>query len=823
MPRTPSLLKGLTTEEATRRRQKYGPNQVKTERGWRPVVEFLRKFSSPLLIILLVAATVSFFLGQQISAAIIYVMVFVSGLLDFINTYQSHKAAEALNARVRTTATVHRDGRLTEIPISHLVPGDIVELSAGAIVPAECLLLAAKDLYLDESPLTGESFPINKVALERIPDEMPTTVDQKDIHATLMGTSVISGLGTALIIKTGAQTAYGQIATNLSTAPTVTDFEKGLTDFSYFIMKLAVAMVVIVFAANTVAGRPVLDAFLFAIAVAVGVTPELLPVIMTVSMSHGAKQMAEKKVIVKNLSAIENFGSLTVLCADKTGTLTKDRISLVKYLDPKGQTNEDVLYHAYLTSVWHTGVPNPLDTAIARFRSLNIKGVTKIDEVPFDFQRKRSSVIVRHHNQRQLICKGAPEDIFQVASMTPAVRRTAQKLYDQLSQDGFRVLAIARRDVNRQSAYDIKDERDLELLGLIAFLDPAKSDVGETVRRLGDYGVEMKILTGDSQSLTEKIARDIGLHNKGCLTGTDIAKMTDKQLRRAVTRTTIFARLMPDQKVRIINALRANNEVVGFLGDGINDAPALKAADVGVSVDTAVDIAKDTADIILLRKSLRVLLDGIIDGRQTFQNSLKYILMGLSSNFGNMFSMMAISAFAPFLPMLPVQILLNNFLYDMSQTTLPTDNVDAAALYHPPRWDIKLIRRYMIVFGLLSSIFDFLTFAILIWGFHLAASAFQTGWFIESLTTQVLVIYVIRSRQRGSATSRPSRWLVASTLGIVALAWLIPHAKLGSWFQFTPLPTSLLWLIVGISAIYLFSAELTKRWFFRVDGPSKLT
>lgn len=818
-------LTGLSSEEAKKRLKEFGENIINRKKKISPIVAFFKKFNSPLLIILIVVSVISFFLGQETNAIIILFMVFLSAVLDFANSYKSEKSVERLIQKVLTTVTALRDGVEKEVPFKQLVPGDIIRLTAGDVTPADCLVLEAKDFFINQSALTGESFPVEKMAGEK-QNYASNDFSPENKNMVFMGTNTVTGYGTVEILRTGHDTEYGKIIRQLSERPAETEFEKGIRQFSYFIMKLNFVLVGLVLLINVLMGRGIFNSFLFAIAIAIGLTPELLPVIMSVSLSRGSMKMAKKHVIVKNLSAIQDFGSMNILCTDKTGTLTQDKITLIKHIDFRGNESEAVYLYSYINSIHHTGVKNPMDKAIADYKKINISRFKKIDEVPFDFTRRRDSIVVDDDGKKIMVTKGAPESIFQVCASchdddgnfvfdaTTADKLAAQ--YKELSEDGFRVLALAIKQLDRDDiVYNTDDEQKMIFMGFMAFLDPPKEDVTEAIRQLEDSGVEIKILTGDSDVLTQKICRDIKLPVKGALTGSQITNMSDAQLRVMVKKTTIFARVTPEQKERIILTLKRLGNSVGYLGDGINDTPALKAADVGISVNNAVEVAKDTADIILMHKKLEVLHAGVIEGRKTFQNTLKYITMGLSSNFGNMFSMMGASAFLPFLPMMPQQILLNNFLYDLSQVSLPTDNVDAEDIKKPPRWNLKLLKKYILVFGPVSSVFDFATFGILYWGFSLSEYQFQTGWFLESLATQILVIYFIRTKKIPFFQSKPSKTLLINTLSLLAIAWIIPFSPLGKFFNFGSLPLAVIASIFGIVFVYLMLVEKVKRFFYK--------
>lgn len=819
---------GLTSAAAAEQLRQYGPNTIVTKRQERPLLAFLRKFNSPLLWIIIAAAVVSAFVGQRTDAVILILMVTLSAALDYFNTARSEKAVKAVLARVITNVTVIRDGQPKDVPLAEVVPNDLVRLTSGDVIPADGHIIEAKDLYINQSALTGESLPVEKQPITGVPS---VALEPGRPDVVLMGTSVVTGYATILVAQTGARTTYGHIAAHLADHEAPTDFERGIKSFSLFLMRVTIVMAGLVFVINAAAGHGWLNSFIFALAIAIGLTPELLPVILTVSLSRGASRMAKRQVIVKRLPAIQNFGRMSVLCTDKTGTLTENKISVVKYVNGVGQSDEEVLRQAYFSSFYHSGVSNPLDAAIRDYRPWNHGGVEKIDEIPFDFERRRESIVVSEQGKHLLIAKGSPEELWSVCTqyrfgpepqpITDAQRQRFQQTYDELSGEGYRVLGVASRPIGgNEFPYEPNDEHDMIFMGFIALLDPPKEGVRETIQEMADLGVGIKILTGDSLRLTEKICRDIGLPVQASMTGDQLTTLADADWPAAVTRTTIFARIDPAQKERIVKELSQAGEVVGYMGDGINDAPALRAADVGVSVNNAVDVAKETADIILLEHSLAVLKDGIREGRKTFINTRKYIMMGLSSNFGNMFSMTVASAFLPFLPMLPTQILLNNFLYDSSQLSLSSDNVDPADLTRQTGWDLKFIRRFMLIFGPVSSVFDILTFWLLLSVFHLKEGGFQAGWFMESLATQVLVIYIIRTRRLPFLQSRPSAFLLINTVVVVALAWLIPFTPLGAIFQLQAVSGQIVLAIGGIVVAYLVLVELTKRWFYRRFGRS---
>jgi len=817
----PLNLNGLSSKEAKEKLNEFGKNIVFQRKKFRPLIHFVEKFNSPLLILLILSSVILFFLGQTLNGLIIILMVLISAALDFLNTYQSEKIIEDLLQKISNKVLVLRDNKKIEIPISEVVPGDIVYLEAGNIVPADALILEANDFFVNQSTLTGESLPVEKYPIDK---KELTTEDLEKIDFSLenknlvfMSTSVVIGYAQVLILRTGSQTEFGKLFEQIKNQEPETNFEINIKNFSLFMAKLISFMTVFVFLSNTILKRGVLDSFVFAVAIAVGLTPELLPVIISVSLAYGAKKMSKKDVVTRNLSSIENFGSMNILCTDKTGTLTENHITLIKCIDIFGKESQETLFYSYLSSIFSTSRKNPLDEAIKEHQKLNIGDFQKIDEIPFDFERKRNSIVAQNikTNERILITKGAPEDIYQISQIEDKEKEQAQEQFKNLSADGFRVLAVAFKKipVEDKKTYNFSDENNMNFLGFCAFFDPPKKTAEETILELKKLGVEVKILTGDSEILTQKICQELNVEVKGVLTEKEIEKLTDEELKIKAQNTTIFGRVTPTQKERIIQVLKQAGNSVGYLGDGINDLGALKAADVGISVNNAVDVCKEVADIILLHHSLRVLKDGIVEGRKTFENTMKYIRMVFSSNFGNMFSMMLAPYVLPFLPMKPSQILLNNFLYDSSQTTIPTDNVLYQDIQKPVKWNFKELLFFMIVFGLISSIFDFITFFVLR-SFSLSESMFQTGWFMESLATQVFVIYIIRSKYR-FFQSLPSKGVILSTVSVVALGWLLPFLKIGKYFYFEALPLGVLKTILLIVLSYLLIVGLAKTIFYK--------
>jgi|WetSurMetagenome_2_1015567.scaffolds.fasta_scaffold02082_10 P-type Mg2+ transporter len=815
--------KGLTDKEARCRITQFGENVLVKEKKLGVVEELLSKFKSPLIILLVVASIVSAFFGEKVSAIIILLMVFSSAILDFFEEHNAGQAVKKLLETVKTTAAVVRGGKEREINVAQICVGDIISLNSGDLVPADARIISAKDFFVNQAALTGESLPQEKTPLI-LSDGEESLSELKNI--VFAGTNVVSGKATAVVINIAGRTEFGKIAISLARPAEKSEFEEGVAHFGFFIMKVILFLVLFIFLFNAIFKHNILESFLFSVAIAVGVTPELLPMIMSITMARGAVKMAKKGVIIKKLSAIPSFGSLDILCTDKTGTLTEGKIALVKYVDSAGNNSEKVLEYAYLNSFYQTGIENPLDQAVVDYKKINIKHYEKIDEIPFDFLRKRISLVVEDGGDRLMITKGAPEEIFPCCSfysyngeakpLTKEELNRAEKYYEQLSSEGYRVLALAIKKVSKEKkVYEKEEEAEMEFRGFIAFLDPPKSGVKEALVELEKIGIEIKIITGDNEFVAKKICQEIDLQVKGTLTGKEVETISDDALRRRVEHTTIFARFSPENKNRVIRALRSNNHVVGYMGDGINDAPSLKSSDVGISVNNAVDVAKESADIVLVRKSLRVLNEGVIEGRKVFGNTMKYVMMGLSSNFGNMFSAAGAVVFLPFLPMLPIQILLNNFLYDISQITIPTDNVDDEWVTKARRWNIKFIRKFMIFIGPISSIFDFATFFLFYYGFRVGESAFQTAWFLESLATQTFVIHIIRTKKIPFIQSRPSLPLLLSTFSIVIFAWLIPFTPIGEFFGLVPLPLYMLGAIIGTVIIYLGLVEVGKRIFFR--------
>jgi Mg2+-importing ATPase len=816
-------IKGLSCEEAAERIETYGYNEFTKRKKKTIIFEFFSHLSNPLLIILLFAGIISGVLGETINSAIILSIVVISIGLDLFQESKAEKAAELLKSKVATTATVVRDGLKKEVKLSEIVPGDIILLSAGDIIPADARIINAKDLFINQSSLTGESFPVEKIV--NPPSPIGASISEWTNYL-FMGTSVVSGTGIAVVVKTGNRTEFGKISKKLVERSPETEFDRGLRKFGFLILQVIFMLVLFVFFINALFKQDVLEALLFAVALAVGMSLELLPMVLSINLSRGALAMSKKGVIVKRLPAIQNFGSMDILCTDKTGTLTDNKIALVRHIDSEAKSNDKVLLYSFLNSFYQTGLKSPLDEAILGYRNVEITKYEKVDEIPFDFNRKRVSVIVDRAKERFLVTKGAPEEINrlciycdannQVFDMTPELQSEINRIYHELSVEGFRVLSVAYKRIRqKKTVYTIADEKDLVFLGFVAFIDPPKESAQESVRLLNKAGVELKILTGDNEQVTRKTCMRIGLEVKGVVLGSQMLEMDDEALARVVEKNNIFARVSPAQKDRIMIALKNNGHVVGFLGDGINDAPSLKTADVGISVDNAVDVAKEAADIILLKKDLTVLDEGILEGRKTFANTMKYIIMGTSSNFGGMFSVAIASLFLPFLPMLPIQILLNNLLYDISQSTIPTDNVDAEYVEKPKKLNVSYIRKYMLVFGPISSLFDFLTFFTMLYLFNANAPLFQTAWFMESLATQALIIFVIRTNKTPFYKSKPSKLLLLSTIGIVGLNLILPFTPIGKIFGLVEPPLLFYVALAAIISGYLICVEVVKKIFHK--------
>ena len=820
LQRLETATQGLSSEEARQRLARYGSNLLEPQKRSDVLALLLAQFKSPLILLLLFATGLSFFLHDPVNALIILTIVLVSGLLGFWQEHGATNAVEQLLAMVQIKATVLRDGSPYEIPVEEIVTGDIVILNAGDIVPGDCLIDESKDLFVDEATLTGETYPVEKSVGVLAPE---TPLGQRT-NALWMGTHVVSGSAKALVISTGKQTEFGKVSERLRLRPQETDFERGIRRFGYFLMEVTLVLVIAIFAINVYLTRPVLDSFLFSLALAVGLTPQLLPAIISINLAHGAKRMAEGKVIVKRLASIENFGSMNVICSDKTGTLTEGSVRLQSALDVTGAASEKVLLDAYLNAFYETGFTNPIDEAIRTHRQFDLSGYRKADEIPYDFLRRRLSILVAHDDTHLMVTKGALQNVLAVCSAAETgagtrvdiavVRDRIQQHFEEFSSKGFRTLGVAYKNMGSASLMSKVDEAGMTFLGFLVLFDPPKPNIIETIASLKNLGVALKIITGDNHLVAANVSQQMGLSSTKILTGPDLGRLSDGALLKHLADVDVFAEIEPNQKERIILALKKAGNVVGYMGDGINDASALHAADVRISVESAVDVAKGAADIVLLEKDLGVLVQGVREGRTTFANTLKYVFMATSANFGNMFSMAGVSLFLPFLPLLPKQILLTNLMTDFPEMTIATDRVDSEMVDHPRRWDIKAIRKFMISFGLVSSVFDYLTFGTLLLILHATQDQFRTGWFLESVISASLIVLVIRSR-KPFFKSRPSKYLLMATLLTVIVTMVVPFTPLGEIFGFSRLPISFLLLIVIIVMLYLIAAEMVKTVFYK--------
>lgn len=791
---------GLTTKEAEERLIKYGPNTLVERHHQSAVTTFFQEFKSPLILMLLCASAISFFSGSYISSVLIVIIIIISSIINFIVSYKSQKSAEKLALKIQPKTTAIRDGKEFQIAVEYLVPGDLVKIEAGNIIPADGKVLRASDFFVNESSLTGESFPIEKPNNSEV----------------FLGSGVVTGSSLVEVMKTGATTKFYNIVSLLSKKEQPNEFERGIKNFSLLITRVVIVMVVFVFLINALLKHDIIESLIFSLALAVGLTPELLPMIIALNVSKASIKMSKMGVIVKKLSAIESFGSMDILCTDKTGTLTEDRIALVRCVDIDNIESDEVFKLAYVTSNFHTGTKSPLDEAIIQYRELHDDQYIKFDEIPFDFERRRNSIVAKYENRHILISKGAPEQMLDVSNLNHVQKVQAMALFTELATSGYRVLAVATREIAEQKEkYTRHDEKNLEFKGFIAFIDPPKQDVKEVLDELVQRGISIKIITGDHGIIAEKVATEVGFKLIKMLESSEIDNLSDTELALKAEKTNIFARVTPVQKNRIIEALKSRGHVVGYLGDGINDAPSLRTADVGISVNNAVDVAKEAADIILVNKSLKQLINGVVEGRKTFANTIKYITMAISSNFGNMFSMTAASIFLPFLPMLPAQLLLNNLLYESSQFALTFDNVDEEVLNKPKPWDLYFIKKFMLVFGSISSVFDFVTFFVLYKLFSLTESSFQTGWFIESFATQTLVIFIIRTQKNIFKGKWAHPLVIIASIGAVIVAWYIALTHIGNIFGFTTIPYMYVIAITLIVLIYLIAVEIAKKYFYK--------
>jgi Mg2+-importing ATPase len=833
---------GLKTNQVESLQQEFGPNQISRGKRISFLSEILRRFTNPLVVLLLIISIVSLIMGDLRSTLVVGGMILISVFLAYFQETRSNRAVEKLQAMVQTNSNVIREGKEIEIPMSEIVPGDIVVLDAGALIPADIRLISTKDFYIHQSALTGESMPVEK-------DAGPCSISGKGIlelrNACFMGSSVLSGTAKGVVVNTGSRTYFGSLSERLASQRVLTSFDRGIAGFTWLMIRFMSVMVCVVFLIVGLTKGNWMEALMFGLAVAVGLTPEMLPMIVTVNLAKGARAMSKKKVIVKRLNSIQNLGASDILCTDKTGTITQDRVVLERYVDVTNRESEDVLRYAYMNSYYQTGLRNLLDRSILSHTEFEVeRSCRKVDEIPFDFSRKRMSVVVEYEGDHVLICKGAVEEVYRVCKyyqlddeihpLIDMIKYDLMEEYQSLSEDGFRVLAVAYREFpESKETFSVEDESDLILLGYIAFFDPPKDSAVVALQNLSRMGISVKILTGDNELVAKKVCRDVGIPSESLLTGEQLQRATPNQLEDWVETTTIFARLSPSQKEEIIQALQRRGHVVGFLGDGINDTLAMKKADVGISVDTAVDVAKESSDIVLLEKSLHVLEDGIAEGRKVFGNIIKYIRMGASSNFGNMFSVVGGSYFLPFLPMAPIQILLNNLLYDISQVGIPTDRVDPEFTETPRKWNIGNIKKFMVFIGPMSSIFDYATYFLMLFFFKCSQfvnpnilpsmkayyeNLFHTGWFVESILTQTMIVHIIRTRKIPFFQSAASPGLLITTLLVMAIGAFLPYSPFAEMFGFVPLP-AIYWLwIFGFLLTYAVLTHTVKVWFFNKYG-----
>jgi Mg2+-importing ATPase len=811
---------GLSQEAAKKIQQTVGLNRIKPKTKTSAVGLFFRQFNSPISLILIAAAVLSFFLHDITDAVIILIIILVSGLLSFWQERGASSAMQQLLSIVVVKTTVIRDGKAQELPDEQLVPGDVITLRSGDLVPADCYLLASNELFVNEATLTGETFPVDKQ-----PGILASTTPIAQRRNTLfMGSGVVSGSGTAVVVLTGLHTELGHIAERINTAPPETDFEQGIRRFGYLLMEITLVLVILIFAINVFLHKPVLDAFLFSLAIAVGLTPQLLPAIISINLAKGASRMAIQQVIVKRLSSIENLGSMNVLCSDKTGTLTEGTVKVDRIIDINGQVSSRAGLLAKVNAQLQQGFRNPIDLAILAFVTTDISAYPRIDEIPYDFIRKRLTILTQEAGQTIMITKGALQNMLDVCQFVDTggtapvaladYRATIQQTFQELSAKGFRTLGLAIKSTGGKRVIDKTDETGMTFLGFISLFDSPKEGIRETLATLEKLGIQIKMITGDNVLVATAVAHTIGIETPNVLTGANLRQLSAEALRHQVAKTHVFAEIEPNQKESIILSLKKAGYVVGYMGDGINDASALHAADVGISVDSAVNVAKESADIVLLKQDLNVLINGVREGRRTFTNTMKYIFMATSANFGNMFSMAGASVFLPFLPLLPVQILLTNLLTDLPEMTIASDNVEPTALEKPAKWDMRFIRRFMMTFGLLSSVFDYLSIGVLLWVFKANEALFQTGWFVESVLSASTIVLVVRTRQV-FYRSRPGNWLMLTTALIALVVLLLPISPLAAIFGFTAMPLRLYGAIIGVVGCYVLSAEGLKHWFYR--------
>jgi len=816
-------IEGLSSDEALKRQRIYGRNTLNIKKKSNTFFLLLSQFKSPVILILIFAAVLSIFLSDRNDAVIILLIVLISGLLGFWQEKGANNAVEKLLSRVQINTAVMRSGKEIEISSNEIVPGDIIMLNAGDIIPGDMVLIESKDFYVNEAALTGESFPVNKLPGE-VEKDSPIS---KRINTLFMGTSVISGIARAVVVNIGKNTVFGNISERLNLKPSENDFERGVKKFGYFLMEVTIGLVLVIFTINIFLKKPVIDSFLFSLALAVGLTPQLLPAIISINLSHGSKKMAERKVIVKKLSSIENFGSMNVLCSDKTGTLTEGNVKVYGCHNINGSSFEKVNMYSYINSYFETGFTSPIDEAIKNYKNFSMENYNKLDEIPYDFIRKRLSVLVEEKDtgKNLMITKGALKEILEISNFIEdgegnigekdKYKTILDEKFKGYSNQGYRVLGAAYKYVDKNMLKLNRDfESNMTFIGFVLLYDPLKENIVHTIERLKEIGISLKIITGDNLYVSEHIADKLNIDSKKILTGKEINKISDSALIKRVNDINIFAEVEPNQKERIILAFKKAGNVVGYLGDGINDATALYNADVGISVDSAADVAKNASDIVLLEKNLEVLERGVIEGRTTFANTMKYVFMATSANFGNMFSMAGASVFLKFLPLLPKQILLTNLFTDIPEMTIATDNIDKDFVLAPRRWDIKFILKFMVVFGLLSSIFDFITFAVLINFLKANEYMFRTAWFIESILSASIVVLIIRSKYP-FYKSKPGRYLIIAIVISALVTISIPYTGLGTIFGFTKVPVNFLLFLSVILIVYMVLAEVTKKIFYK--------
>jgi len=820
---------GLTSDEAARRLKEYGANRLKPKKRSDPLTLFMGQFKSPIILLLLFAALISLYLGDAADSIIIFIIVFISGALGFVQEYSAANAVEKLLEMVEVKTHALRDGKTQDVPFEDIVPGDILELTAGDGIPGDCLILETRNLFIDEATLTGETYPVEKSA-KILPIDSPLS---ERTNSLFMGTHIVSGTTKAVVVRTGVNTEFGMISEHLRYKTPTSEFERGVKNFGYLLMEVTSVLIIAIFAINVYFQRPVLDSFLFAMALAVGLTPQLLPAIISINLATGARRMAEQKVIVKQLTSIENFGSMNILCSDKTGTITQGVVQLYSAVGIDGKDNEKVLLYAYLNSYFELGFASPIDDAIRNYRKLDVSAYKNLDEVPYDFIRKRLSVLVSKDGSNLMVTKGALQNILDICSKAESAndampiqdaRSLIMEQFDKLSSQGFRTLGVAYKDPGSVSHIGKEDERDMTFLGILVLYDPPKPGVLDAIKELAKLGVTLKVITGDNKLVAAYINREVcaaaeaevgGICSTRVVTGSELNEMSDNALMQVVKDVSVFAEVEPNQKERIIIAMKKAGNVVGYMGDGINDGPALHAADVGISVDSAVDVAKEAAQIVLLEKDLGVLARGVREGRVTFANTLKYVFMATSANFGNMFSMAGASLVLSFLPLLPTQILLTNLMTDFPEMTIATDSVDPELIDRPRRWNIDFIRKFMITFGVVSSVFDFMTFGVLLLILHASVRQFRTGWFMESVISATLIVLVIRTR-KPFYKSMPGKYLIIATFLVIAAVILLPYTPLAEVFQFEPLPLFFYGAMAVIIALYIAMAEVVKKVFYQI-------